>query len=490
MKEIVPSNFSTVCVHGDDDIEDTSDVSAPLHLSVTFVNNSDQNIYARSSTSTRKRVEELLGRICHGNASIYSSGQAALFSIIKMLKPKRVVLAAKGGYHGSKILFQQFEEIHVVKGLKDVELKKGDLLYLESPLNPTVDLFDIKTLSKEAHEKGALVLVDSTIGPPPLTFPIKLGADFVYYSATKYLGGHSDLLLGVIVTKETKFHMKLLSERTTFGNVPGSLDTWLLLRSLRTLDLRVKKQSQNSIKLAKWLSNRSEVEKIWHTSLLDHPSYELVKEQFECGEHPPLIAIELFSENYAKLLPEVCKVFKNATSLGSIESLIEWRFKHDYSLSKKLLRISVGIEDVNDLIKDLENGFDILRDKFKDSSELVSNFNSKISIENMCRLKYSLECLEELKSERIITEKQFKKEKDILFIKHDILDENQVKKFSISELVTKKKFFEVENKPREPENHAISIFMFFLGVIFFLYLFIFREVIFKKFNLFKKIWSY
>jgi cystathionine gamma-synthase len=181
-KEKINSKFSTLCVHGDHGIEKTEDVAPPLHLSVTFEGEGN-NVYARHSTETRTRLEELLGILCGGIATVFSSGQSAWCSLVQMLKPKRIIFSSKG-YHGSYSLIEKFPEIQIVVGLENVKFQKGDVLYLESPLNPTVHLMDIEALSKVAHENGAILVVDSTIGPPPLYDPIKLGADYVYHSAT------------------------------------------------------------------------------------------------------------------------------------------------------------------------------------------------------------------------------------------------------------------------------------------------------------------
>jgi cystathionine gamma-synthase len=182
-KEKISSKFSTLCVHGDHGIEKTEDVAPPLHVSVTFEGNNSNNIYARHSTETRTRLEELLGILCNGVATVYSSGQAAWCSLVLMLKPKRIIFSAKG-YFGSYSLVQKFPEIEMLVGLENMKMQKGDVFFLESPLNPTVQLLDIEAFSKEAHQNGAIVVVDSTIGPPPLIDPITLGADYVYYSAT------------------------------------------------------------------------------------------------------------------------------------------------------------------------------------------------------------------------------------------------------------------------------------------------------------------
>jgi hypothetical protein len=269
--------------------------------------------------------------------------------------------------------------------------------------------------------------------------------------------------MGVIVSKETRSY-ELRSSRTTYGNCPGSLETWLLLRSLRTLDLRVKQQSKNSVILAKWLSTQSEISKVWHTSLKDHPSYELAKKQFKDDTHPPMISIELNSKEEAKLLPELCKVFISATSLGSVESLIEWRYKHDESVNPTLIRISVGIENVEDLIADLDQALKTL--KSKDSTKIASNFNNKSTLEDSIRLKISLESLEDLKERKIISKEQFETEKSKLFKKYGMLSEVQLENLEISRFLPGGKKFQKSTETEVKKSGASSEYFFEISLSF------------------------
>jgi hypothetical protein len=260
--------------------------------------------------------------------------------------------------------------------------------------------------------------------------------------------------MGVIVAKGTQGYV-LRSSRTTYGNCPGSLETWLLLRSLRTLELRVKQQSKNSVILAKWLSTQSQISKVWHTSLNDHPSYELAKKQFKDDTHPPMISIELNSREEAKLLPNLCKVFISATSLGSVESLIEWRYKHDESINPTLIRISVGIENVEDLIADMDQALKTL--KSKDSTKIVSNLN-KTTLENSIRLKISLESLEDLKDRKIISKQQFESEKSIQLTKYGVLSERQLENLDLSRILPGGKKFQISKEPETKKSGESEYF--------------------------------
>jgi len=200
------------------------------------------------------------------------------------------------------------------------------------------------------------VVVDSTFATPILQNPLQLGADIVIHSCTKALGGHSDLMAGVLVANETIAN-QLHRERTLLGSVLGNLECWLLLRSLRTLKLRVKRQCKTAIKIALWLEKNEKVTKVWHPIVASHPDHELCKKQMKAP--PACFSFELKSPEQASVLPKRLKMFTNATSLGGVESLIDYRFAYDKSVSSCLLRISIGLESAKDLIADLEQGLDI-----------------------------------------------------------------------------------------------------------------------------------
>jgi cystathionine gamma-synthase len=182
--------------------------------------------------------------------------------------------------------------------------------------------------------------------------PLALGADLVYHSVTKLLAGHSDALAGVLVARDEAVAARLREERTIAGAVPGALETWLALRGLRTLGLRVRRQTETATALAAWLEPR--VARVWHPSLRSHPGHALAARQMTGPG--PILSIELSTEEAARALPGQLRLFQDATSLGGVESLVEWRRKHDPEAAPTLLRLSVGLEDPGDLIADLERG--------------------------------------------------------------------------------------------------------------------------------------
>lgn len=221
-------------------------------------------------------------------------------------------------------------------------------------MNPYGTSKDINYFAEKAHAKGAILSVDSTFAPVPLQDPFKFGADVVMHSATKYFGGHSDLLAGVLAVKDAKTKSALYEDRIYLGTNIGNLEAYLLLRSLRSYELRIKKQSENVLEVVTYLNANKDkykvLSKIFHSSLQDEP---FVKEQLPNG-YNPVFSITLDTKEHAKHLPSRLKYFHHATSLGGLESLIEWRAMTDEHVDQALLRVSIGGEDSADLIADLE----------------------------------------------------------------------------------------------------------------------------------------
>jgi len=288
----------------------------------------------------------VLGALEGGSAVTYSSGQAASGAALAHLSARRVAIAA-GGYHGTYAALQarRADAIPI-----DAPLAAGDVVWLETPRNPTAEVLDVELYAARAHQAGAVLVVDSTFATPVLLRPLELGADLVMHSATKFLSGHSDALAGVLVARDPAVAEALRAERTVSGAVPGALEAWLVLRGLRTLPLRVRRQSETAARLAGWLTGR--VPRVWHPSLPDHPGAEIARRQM--SGPGGVLAFELGSEAAARALPGRLRLVREATSLGGVESLIDWRRRHDPHAPPGLLRMSVGLEDFDDLRADLE----------------------------------------------------------------------------------------------------------------------------------------
>ncbi|KAG6885209.1 hypothetical protein C0993_004891, partial [Termitomyces sp. T159_Od127] len=290
-------------------------------------------------------------------------------------KPKRI--AIRGGYHGCHATIETYRkakdtDLRVID--LDDEYQPGDLCWLETPLNPTGESRDIQYYADKIHKVGGSLLVDSTFAPPPLQYPFDFGADTVFHSGTKYFGGHSDLLCGVLIVKTLEEWNMLHHDRTFLGSMMGSLEAWLLLRSLRTLHLRIPRQSESASILASWLQAISltpkgqsfdgvpggVVAKVWHSSLQGRDSRGFHPKQQLTGGWNPTFAILLEKVEYASHFPHLLKYFVPATSLGGVESLVEHRIQSDPEADPCLIRLSIGVEEVEDLKVDLRQALSVV----------------------------------------------------------------------------------------------------------------------------------
>lgn len=342
----------TLALHADSGLEPAADVAPPIHVSTTFAAENDAGlVYARSEQPTRGRLEAVLGALDAGEAVVYASGQAATTAALLHLRPRRVAIQ-RGGYHGTHLAIDALRPFGVEKVPLDADVGRGDVVWLETPRNPTCEIQDIAGHAERARAAGARLVVDGTFATPVLQKPLLFGADLVMHSMTKFLSGHSDALGGVLVARDPAVAARLREERTVTGAVPGALETWLVLRGVRTLGVRVRHQSETATRLAAWLEGR--VARVWHPSLASHPGHALAKKQMRGPG--PMLAFELASERAARDLPAHLRLFRDATSLGGVESLVEWRRKVDPEAAATLLRVSVGLEDADDLLADLERG--------------------------------------------------------------------------------------------------------------------------------------
>jgi cystathionine gamma-synthase len=339
----------TLAVHADGGVEPSADVAPPIHVTTTFeADNGEGLVYARNAQPTRSRLEAVLGALEGGEAVVYASGQAATTAALIHLAPHRVALG-HGGYHGTRQAVQAMRRFGIEEVPLDAAMGRGDLVWLETPRNPTVEVEDIAAHARRAHAAGAFLLVDSTFATPILQRPLALGADLVMHSATKFISGHSDALAGVLVARDPGLAAGLLAARTVSGATPGALETWLVLRGVRTLGVRIRRETETAVRLAGWLSGR--VPRVWHPSLPDHPGHALAAAQM--SGPGPVLAFELPSEEAARALPGRLRLIREATSLGGVESLVDWRRRHDPAAPPGLLRLSVGLEDPEDLVADL-----------------------------------------------------------------------------------------------------------------------------------------
>ncbi|KAI6028472.1 cystathionine gamma-synthase [Pisolithus orientalis] len=374
----IPGQLSgTLLVHGDRPLG--AEVVPSISVTTTFRSVPDGDpaglananpyghVYSRYSQNVSSKVDEILNKVNKGHSITYASGLAAAFSALVHYKPKRIAIS--GGYlgcHGAiEIYSRGRSESTPIIGLDD-NFQEGDLCWLETPLNPTGESRDIKYYANKIHAVGGILLVDSTFGPPPLQYPLNCGADCVFHSGTKYFGGHSDLLCGILIVKTAEEREQLWNDRVFMGNMMGSLEAWLLLRSLRTMHLRIPRQSASATELAQWLSKAVIPEgqefdgipggvltKVWHSSLqgTDERGFNPAS-QME-GGYNATFSVLLSKKEYAEALPFKLEYFIPATSLGGVESLVEQRARADPKENPLLVRLSIGVEEVEDLKDDL-----------------------------------------------------------------------------------------------------------------------------------------
>ncbi|KAI1824457.1 pyridoxal phosphate-dependent transferase [Xylaria intraflava] len=386
-------SLSAQTIHADDFLNTHSAVAPPMHVATTFrySRNPDElkqidllspetppgtYIYSRVTAPNTQRFEAILSTILRGPTLSYSSGLSAFHAMLVFLNPKRI--AIDGGYHGCHGVIGVVAKLTGLKqvGLDcaDEELGPGDLIHVETPLNPTGEARDLEFYAAKARRTGAVLSVDATFAPPPLLDPFAFGVDVVMHSGTKYFGGHSDMLCGVLAVAPRhadKWIPQLLAERIFLGAVMGSLEGWLGIRSLRTLELRVCKQSADATKLVRWLADEKSregsavhavVAEIKHASLQVGPGGEelgWLKRQMPKG-FGPVFSLYMKEETAARRFPSKLNLFHHATSLGGVESLIEWRAMSDMSVDKRVLRVSIGIEGWEDLRDDMLQGFEAL----------------------------------------------------------------------------------------------------------------------------------
>ncbi|KKA30443.1 hypothetical protein TD95_000622 [Thielaviopsis punctulata] len=381
------AGLATRAVHADEGISAHRAVAPAIHVSTNFRyaddpkdlqhwTNIDPNaprdshIYSRESGPTTTRLEAVLSSVLNGPAVTYASGLSAFHAMMILLNPKRVAIT--DGYHGCHGVLDLMTRLTGLKVIPldcpDSDLQPGDVIHVETPLNPLGEARNLALYAAKAQRTGAYLTVDATFAPPPLQDPFVYGADLIMHSGTKYIGGHSDMLCGVVAVNPRRadsWLSQLHADRLVTGAVLGSLEGWLGLRSLRTLELRVLRQSETATRLVKWLAGAAQdpsspaskvVARVHHASLQTEP---WVAEQMPRG-FGPVFSIMLKSEKLARSLPSKLAFFYHATSLGGVESLIEWRAVTDEHAPKTLLRVSVGIEAFEDLQADLLQGFEAL----------------------------------------------------------------------------------------------------------------------------------
>lgn len=357
-------------------VEPTSGgIIPPIYPATTYVRDEQYELvsgrlYSRADNPNYDLAEQLLSKLEGGaDAALYASGNAAGAAIFQALRPGDRVLiprimywALRGWIMQCAVPWGLVVDEADMTNLQEVEealaRAKTALVWLETPANPNMDVTDIAAVTKLAHAVGARVVVDSTFATPVHSKPLMLGADLVMHSATKYLNGHSDVVAGAVVAREKdEFWNELKRGRFQAGHILGPFEAWLLLRGMRTLFVRVRAQSASALELAQRLQQHPKVERVLYPGLPDFPGHEVAKRQMVDGFGGMLSVCVKGGASEALAFAGKLKLWKRATSLGGVESLVEHRYSVEGALTRSpqnLLRLSVGLESVEDLWKDID----------------------------------------------------------------------------------------------------------------------------------------
>ena len=381
--------FGTKIIHSglQPDHKPTGAVITPIYQTSTYIQKSPgKNLgyeYSRSSNPTRKALEQNISSLEDGKYGYcFASGMAAIDCILRLLKPGDEIICSNDIYGGTFRLFNQiytrqnfkfiFSDLQSTKELKNLCTTKTKMIWIETPSNPMMNIIDIKKITDFSRKHKILTVVDNTFASPYLQTPLNLGADIVTHSATKYLGGHSDLVLGALVTNKKYLSDKLYLIQKSCGGIPGPMDCFLTLRGIKTLHLRMEKHCFNAKKIALFLSSHKMVKEVFWPGLKTHPNHRVAKKQMK--DFGGMVSFKLKQNNFGivkKFLSNL-KIFTLAESLGGVESLISHpssmthaslsaELKLKNKITDSLVRISVGIENHEDLINDLSKSFNKLK---------------------------------------------------------------------------------------------------------------------------------
>ncbi|MBX2949669.1 MAG: cystathionine gamma-synthase [Crocinitomicaceae bacterium] len=376
--------FGTKAIHaGVKPDEATGAIMTPIYQTSTYVQEGVGNHkgyeYSRTLNPTRHALEKSLAALENGNyGACFGSGLAAIDCIIKMLNPGDEVISTNDLYGGTYRLFRtifekygiifHFVDMTDVKTIEEKVNANTKLIWVETPTNPMLNIIDIKAVAAVAKKAGALLGVDNTFATPYLQSPLDLGADIVMHSVTKYLGGHSDVVMGALICKDEKLATEMYRIQNSSGAVTAPMDSFLVLRGIKTLHLRMQRHCENGEKIAKFLANHPKVDKVYWPGFETHPNHHIAKEQMR--GFGGMVSFTLKGNVLEEALNIVKKVeiFALAESLGGVESLIGHPATMTHASIPKeerektgvvdtLIRLSIGVEDADDLIADLEQAF-------------------------------------------------------------------------------------------------------------------------------------
>lgn len=383
--ENLSMKFNTKTIHGNQKPDAAyGSVMQPIYQTSTYAQQSPGDhkgyAYSRSANPTRHALEQSLASIENGAFGMaFASGMAAIDAVMKLLKPGDEVITTNDIYGGSFRLFTKvyegygitfhFVDMSDIKNIETQITNNTKMIWMESPTNPMMNIFDIQAVAKLANQNNILLAVDNTFATPYLQNPLDLGAHIVMHSATKYLGGHSDLVMGALIVNEKTLAERLYFIQNASGAICGPQDAFLALRGIKTLHVRMERHCQNGRAIAHYLKNHSKVEKVYWPGFEDHPSHHIAKRQMK--DFGGMLSFSTYGDSTEDALKVIkkLKIFTLAESLGGVESLaghpatmthaaIPKKDRLKIGLTDSLIRLSVGIEDVDDLIEDLEQALE------------------------------------------------------------------------------------------------------------------------------------
>lgn len=384
--------IDTKCIH----LEEESDramhhfgaISFPIYQTATFahpaVGKSTGYDYSRLQNPTREHLEKIVASLEHGSSAIaLSSGMAAISLLFELFEPGDRIIADSDLYGGSVRLFEQvstkngLQIVQVDFSREDVErfiTERTKAIYFETPTNPMMHVYDIEKYARIAKRHGILLIVDNTFLSPYFQNPLELGADIVVHSGTKYLGGHNDTLAGFLVTnrKDVEERLRFLVKTTGAGLAP--FDSWLILRGLKTLGVRMERAQENAIQVARFLLRQREVSQVIYPGLESHPGFRILQKQ--ARGFGGMITFQVQSERIALSILQNVQLVQFAESLGGVETLVTYPVTQTHAdvpkeileqngITDKTLRLSVGIENIEDILQDLQNAFQKTREESK-----------------------------------------------------------------------------------------------------------------------------
>lgn len=372
--------FSTKAIHvGQDADIATGATIVPIYQTATFtqekIGKTKGYDYSRSCNPTRTALEEVIASLENGKFGlVFASGVAAETAVLSILKPGDNIVASNDLYGGTYRLFTKvfsnlgitttFVNAEITEQIEKAITNKTKIIWIETPTNPLLKLADIEAISKIAHSKDILLVVDNTFASPYFQKPLNFGADMVLHSTTKYINGHSDVVGGAVILNDKGLYEQIKFYQNAAGGVLGPFDSWLTLRGLKTLALRMEKHEKNALAIANFLAKHPLVAKVNYPGLESHPQHELAKKQM--SGFGGMISFELKGGlNEVNKFVKGLELFSLAESLGGVESLVNHPAqmthaavpkdkREEIGIKDNLLRISVGIEDIEDLIADLE----------------------------------------------------------------------------------------------------------------------------------------